>query len=56
MCELIYFSSINIFGVNSKLIKGQLQLSVGVCVYACVCLFMCAWLVERNHLPLPLKF
>lgn len=41
MCELIYFSSINIFGVNSKLIKGQLQLCVGVCVYVCVCVCLC---------------
>lgn len=41
MCELIYFSSINIFGVNSKLIKRQLQLCVGIRVYVCVCVCLC---------------
>lgn len=49
MCELIYFSSINIFGVNSKLIKGQLQLCVWVYVFVCVCLCVLGLLREITY-------
>lgn len=69
-CKLVLEQSVNYvrgdllgqhkyFRGKQRTQQEQLQPSGSVCVcFVCayVCVFMCAWLVERNHLPLPLKF